>query len=969
MIALGLGIAGLLLGLIADDAGGPWLAAIAGVALGVALDVRRKVVDLQATRERLQAVIDEQRPQIHQLQNNVVWLWHEGQRLAARPTADGDVDADVQQPAPAATPSMLQANAVPPPPAPTMPAALPTLTPKVAASGDVGPRVAAVSAADANIRPVPATSSAATAVPVARRPFEPPPRPRQEAGAGGPLNLGKAMREFLFGGNTIVRVGILVLLVGVVLLLKWAADNDLFPIELRMGSVALLAMGLIGFGYRARQARPGFAETLQGGGVAALYLSVFFSYRVYELLPAGLAFALLAAVSVFSCTLAALQDRVALIILGTLGGFSAPVLASSGSDNHVGLFGYYLLLDLAVLGICVAKGWRVVALLGFVCTFGIGTAWGVLKYEPQKLTTTEPFLLAFFLIFAAIPILLRARMGADARDDGGHRALDSSLTFGTPLTVLVLQGALLRGQPMMMAFAVAGFGALYVAAAWALLRTRPRHFRALFESSLVIGAGFGTLAIPYALSDHNLTGAAWALEGAGMYWLGARHGRRLRQWVGALLQVAAGVSVLIGYTADSGFSQGDAVSTPATDHLLGGALLAVSCYLVSWVASKHRDRVGAGWGLVQGLLVWGMCFWLGLGLVALAEQLDASLLPGGYLAFFGGTCLLLEVVSSVLDYGFGRWLALGSFVVTPLCVVWFGLDVDRDPLAHGWSLGWLVSFAAIGVSLRRFVSQGPRWLDYTFVVAVWSLVALVGLVAITACTVRAELAPAWGNAAFVVCISVALLGVTALADSSSWPFGVHEARFRAEVPLTGVLMSLTVVAFQTLDCDGDAGPLETLPLLNPLDLAHLLGLVACIAYFVRARGRLGVTLGAVWYAFASAVGFVWFNGVLARAVHHQTGVGYRLDALWASPQMHWMLSGAWTLLAVAVLFLATRRRWRVVWMTAAGLMAITVAKLFLVDLSRQSTVARIVTFLAVGLALLVVGYLSPLPPRRTEVEA
>ena len=44
------------------------------------------------------------------------------------------------------------------------------------------------------------------------------------------------------------------------------------------------------------------------------------------------------------------------------------------------------------------------------------------------------------------------------------------------------------------------------------------------------------------------------------------------------------------------------------------------------------------------------------------------------------------------------------------------------------------------------------------------------------------------------------------------------------------------------------------------------------------------------------------------------------------------------------------------------MMGVVVAKLFLFDLSNTGTVARVVSFLGVGLLLLVVGYFAPVPP-------
>lgn len=40
-----------------------------------------------------------------------------------------------------------------------------------------------------------------------------------------------------------------------------------------------------------------------------------------------------------------------------------------------------------------------------------------------------------------------------------------------------------------------------------------------------------------------------------------------------------------------------------------------------------------------------------------------------------------------------------------------------------------------------------------------------------------------------------------------------------------------------------------------------------------------------------------------------------------------------------------------------------VAKLFLVDLASHCTVERIISFVAVGLLMLVIGWFAPVPPR------
>jgi len=48
------------------------------------------------------------------------------------------------------------------------------------------------------------------------------------------------------------------------------------------------------------------------------------------------------------------------------------------------------------------------------------------------------------------------------------------------------------------------------------------------------------------------------------------------------------------------------------------------------------------------------------------------------------------------------------------------------------------------------------------------------------------------------------------------------------------------------------------------------------------------------------------------------------------------------------------------------LLGAVVVKLFLVDLADIGTIARIISFIVVGLLILVIGYLSPMPPKEKE---
>ena len=99
-----------------------------------------------------------------------------------------------------------------------------------------------------------------------------------------------------------------------------------------------------------------------------------------------------------------------------------------------------------------------------------------------------------------------------------------------------------------------------------------------------------------------------------------------------------------------------------------------------------------------------------------------------------------------------------------------------------------------------------------------------------------------------------------------------------------------------------------------------------------------------------------------RTLHHWGGVPFNLDALMGSMIVQASLSIFWSVLALCAMLTATRLRLRPLWLTGAGLMAVVVIKLFFVDLSNVGGIERIVSFIGVGVLMLVIGYVSPVPP-------
>ncbi|WP_428037150.1 DUF2339 domain-containing protein [Chromobacterium violaceum] len=157
-------------------------------------------------------------------------------------------------------------------------------------------------------------------------------------------------------------------------------------------------------------------------------------------------------------------------------------------------------------------------------------------------------------------------------------------------------------------------------------------------------------------------------------------------------------------------------------------------------------------------------------------------------------------------------------------------------------------------------------------------------------------------------------------------------------------------------------PLPHIPLLNLLDLAQLAAFAAC--WLNWKRGALRWAPLAPWLRWiAGGWLFLFGNAVALRCLHHWLDIPYRFDALLHSTPTQATLSLGWTLAALGLMVAATRRGLRLPWLCGGTLLMLVVAKLFLVDLASVGSIARIVSFIGVGLLFLLIGYLSPLPPR------
>jgi uncharacterized membrane protein len=1049
---------GLVLGWVLDESfGDALLGALLGLGIGQAIRIGR--LALQATEQQLQ------------LQKAQVDLLALQQRLASLETS-GTRAQQAPEPAPE---FMLD----------DIPVEAPELV------WELPPELEPITVAASEARPPPPVD-AWRAEPVAREPLEP-------AIPRGPTFIERAIdgaRAWLFGGNTVLRVGVVLLFLGLAFLLRYATEGMVVPIELRYAGVAAAALSLLGLGWWLRTRNNNYALILQGTGIAVLYLTVFAAMRLHPLLDPTAALGLLVAVTVFSAILAIRQDSLGLAAAAALGGFAAPLLTSTGAGSHVALFSYFALLNAGILAIAWFKAWRLLNVIGFVGTFGIGFTWGLRSYTPELLWSTEPFLILFFLMYLAIGLLFARRKlleMSDTPEDDSRDALlrwsarkgdyvDGTLLFGPPLVGFGLQFVLVQHLELAAAFSALALGMIYMGLARWLMGGRALL---LAETCLALGVIFASLAIPLGL-DARWTSAAWAIEGAGILWLGLRQQRTLARAFALLLQLGSalmflselrfgdssllqgamlgalmlGAALLFSFhqlrTASAAhtapwerkglpvlaclgliflyllaplffLTQGTAISwalaglatlvvglrlpsrtflfTAFAVQLLGGAAFALSAagFFAQFASEGLRPLAHTGfwtpmalglaafvgaWCLQFGnpaarfgafslkrlsdvLLVWGAGWWAiawGMDIQRFAAvDLQATLL----LAVLAVSVALWTVLALRL-----QWASLGLLCLTLIpaaaLVLLDALHGRFHPAADfGW-LVWVAVFAVHFISLRRLAARVPeRALGIAHVLGCWLLIGVLALELRYALLLLSEQYNAWRWLGWAILPSVYLV---LMAAPRSWPWPVaaypREYRVYAAAPLALLMLGWFWLANSV--SDGSADPLPYVPLINPLELGLLFALFGVFIWARSAVAQLALRSNYFNQAAQMIAGvslFAFFTVLVMRTAHHWAGVPFQLDALLESMRVQAGLSIVWTLMALSLMIGGHLRHRREVWLIGAALIGVVVAKLFFVELSNRGGLARIVSFIGVGVLLLVVGYFAPLPPKRAEAAA
>jgi uncharacterized membrane protein len=455
------------------------------------------LISVAGVKRRLRWVedkLDQQRRALDELTNRL----HEVRKV---------VDTDVRQRAPAepakpaATerprPPIVEPSAMPVRPTPAPSAAVtPSRLPEPGVAPSPAPAVP--SAADVARTSTPVTTQAPPRPrtpridregppPIPPRPTPPRPPPPE------PFDW-----ERLIGVKMFSAVAGIALVLAAVFFLRYSIDQGWLgpPIRTAIGVLTGIAL-LVVCDLKAARRYPTTANAMDAAAIAILFSTFFAAHALWHLIPAAVAFGLLALVTTVAVLLSIRRDSLFIAVLGLLGGFATPVLLSTGENRPVGLFAYLFLLNIGLAWVAYRKRWPALTIL----TLGFTTLyqWGwVIRF----LTASQLSLaMGIFLLFAVTgfsALVFGARASADelegrTLEKTGLAAAVMPLFFAVYLATVPAYGA----RPGLL------FGFLLIVDAGLLAVTIARGE----EFAHALGAGAAVLVFVMWLATSYVSGA------------------------------------------------------------------------------------------------------------------------------------------------------------------------------------------------------------------------------------------------------------------------------------------------------------------------------------------------------------------------------------------------------------------------------------------------------------------------------
>ncbi|MBG2877436.1 DUF2339 domain-containing protein [Proteus alimentorum] len=795
------------------------------------------------------------------------------------------------------------------------------------------------------------TGYVANATPQVNRPasqYRPNLNPRPKRQQKSILGL---IWNWVVTGNPLAKIGMLLLFFGLSYLLKYSIENELVSASTRLMMAGTGCLALLGIGWWLRKKNLIYALILQGGGIGGLYITIFAATKIYDFIPISIALAIMVFICLVSVSLAVIHRAISLAILASLGGYLAPVLLSTGDNNYVGLFSYYLILSIGILVISHWQVWRLLNLIGFAFTFGIGFIWAIPNYTHADYLPCQLFLIANWLIFGVATELstLKNKLKLNI-------PFDATLLFGTPLIGFIFQHRLASEWPYGVAIASSLYGLAYFVLTWFALKRYREEGKLLAIAFFMLSVTFATLAVPFAFSA-EWTSIVWAIEGVMILAFSVLQQQKKPAIAGTIL-VAISFVLLLNMPI---ILLGDWL-------MLVTQVIVVFAVAVLWYRAQfaHLDNRAIGYvTLFISAVSWGYSVLL---LQEYGEHWLSPEVKSITFAFILISCWGMFFAGKKTQFS---ELASCSILLWPMSALIMLVYIYlAGSLIDNWlsAIIWIAIFAS-GFYLLKVNTLLPKQRINTALIhsihlifiGLFLFTEIIWLIDVTYLYVSLHFA----SVIFVISLFIAISYI--LAMKVNWIKEYQNAYWVVTLPVLALLiLSLIFANFN----DGTESGIKFIPLFNLMDLMGVIGIwisykfISVIKQSPKYQALLQNNLPIFNYIIPAII-FWWANGILLRGLVFATDIDWSSYAIINSKVIQTVLAIIWAITALVTMVMATRKKSRSQWFIGGVLLAVVIAKLFLIDTSLSSGLLRALAFIGVAILILLIGYFSPLPPKKS----
>ncbi len=728
----------------------------------------------------------------------------------------------------------------------------------------------------------------------------------------------KGLLTWIASGNWPAKIGGGLMVVGVGALLRYAAINFDIPstFKLALGIAAAAALGFGSFLTAANPQRRVISLALGGAAFGVAYLTAYSAFALFGYLPTLQGLGLLVLTAVGAGVFAVSRSAVSLAVLSMVGAFIAPAFAVDDPGPRV-VYGYYVAISVLTLAMVSYRGWRPLIHLSFLFTLAGSAffAWTADYFVPENAAVLYPLLSILVAVHVAMPLVERRwTRGAVVE------SLDTLYLLALPL-VAALTALAIAPSRAGLAVQLCWFAGIWIAAAgW--LYSQKREGMASHAIIGLLMLGFGLAArfrnLPWELVGLGLAVTALALSAR------RSQSRRLQGFLAGLVLVLAAVHMIGALAPAAGSTL--FFNERFIERIIGAGLM----FVAALTLSRLRHTLDS---LVMTVAIGWAAFGVGAEVVRL-DLVSAWLIVHWVLALAGFAAYFVAPRQPAADR-----------LIVPL-IFTIGLSALLAQFRTSAELSWVNVFVAGGALLAialRPTSDHERGrggrplaaIGVPIVVAMW-----VGRVAHLAADANWQFPLAVAAAAAIL---VLLAGYRARERSASW---FSEA---TDIFAMGFAFVLAASAIFDIERAAAAVALEIM----------CVGALVLIANWNEEQVRVGH-----WIIPAAVIGVAL---VLQANLLRWLGPPGDLNALDVM-RMDWptLVSLLWASIGAALTIWGRRVGSRVQWSAGAAFLVSAAIKLVLLDFGSLGQLANILAVIAAGGVFMLVGWLAPMPPARTE---